>query len=135
MAERKHEETPERAPRGGLPAPVIGVAVAALVTIGVIGFFAMREEGAPETTPPIEPMAGGEVEGPVSMERDGVHIPETAADRIEGDALATEAEQGEQMFEGANEDPDLMQPGQNTVNEGEAGPDEVPGPPDSSDGE
>jgi hypothetical protein len=135
MAERNHEETAERAPRGGLPAPVIGVAVAALVAIGLIGFFAMREEGAPETTPPIEPVAGGEAEGPVSMQRDGVRIPETATERIEGDALATEAEQGEQVFEGTGEDPDLMQPGQNTVNEGEAGPDTVPGPADSSDGQ
>jgi hypothetical protein len=80
-------------------------------------------------------MAGGEAEGAVSMQEDGVHIPETAPDRIEGDALATEAEQGEQMFEGAGDDPDLMQPGQYTVNEGEAGPDARPGPADPSGGQ
>ena len=137
MAQRKTEENSDGTPRGGIPAPIIGVAVAALVVVGLIAFFAMRDETPvvqtdpfPEEGAPADPMAGGETDGAVSIEQDGVRSPEETQERIEGDGLATEAEEGEQLFEGAGEDPDLMEPGENTVNEGEAGPEARPNPPD-----
>ncbi|MFP4044576.1 MAG: hypothetical protein ACLFTP_08430 [Rhodosalinus sp.] len=137
MAQRKTEENSDGTPRGGIPAPIIGAAVAAILVIGLIVFLGMRDETPvvqtdpfPEEDAPTEPMAGGENDGAVSMEQEGVRTPEETQERIEGDGLATEAEEGEQLFEGTGEDPDLMEPGENTVNEGEAGPEARPNPPD-----
>jgi hypothetical protein len=119
----------------------IGVAVAALVVLGLVAVFGMRGQVPvsqttpyPEAESATEPIPGGAPDGAVSIQRDGVHIPAEASERIEGDGLATEAESGEQLFEGAQEDPDLMQPGQRVAPEGQAGPDARPGPGSEGEG-